>query len=182
MRDIRGYEIPEVETTSNRSKLLGAAVVALGLGALGAYAFASGDSASSASQQMASNQIRTTPDRYQAQQMPPPVSPTRSENLAVNTTKPVVPPSSAPEATKTPLDGTPLDPGTKSKPVKEKSESSQEAAVQPKTPAASPNKPDMTPPENVQPAPQAQPAATPDQQAPQETPAPTQNTTPPQGQ
>lgn len=181
MNDLRGYSNHDVETTTSRSKLLGAAVVALGIGALGAYSFASGDAAQPAPQQMASNQVRTTPEGY-GSQMPPPVTRAPAQNVAVNTTKSSEPPTTAPEASKTPLDGTPLDPGAKSKAVKEKpaSEPSKEAAVQPKTPAASP-KPEMTPPENAQPAQPVQPAAVPEQPAPQE-PAPTENTTPPQGQ
>lgn len=187
MRDIRGYEVHEVETTSTRSKLLSAAVVALGLGALGVYAFASGDSSTAASQQMANNQVRTTPDGYQSQPMPPPVTPTPLDQKPLN---PVTPSTAqatmqqqAAVTTPTPtaLDGTPLDP----KPAKEKqkpaSETTQQAAAKQKAPMATPT-PDMTPPENAQPTPPTQPAAIPEQPVPQETPAPTETPVPPQGQ
>lgn len=179
MRDIRGYEVHEVETTSARSKLLGAAVVAFGIGALGVYAFASGDSATPASQQMASNQIRTTPEDYQSQQMPAPVTPTALDQTPLNPATPSKPQLGTSQqaavqpkptvAAPSALEGTPLDP--KPKAVKEKpaKDDQQQAAVKSKAPSPTP---DMTPPENAQPAQPTQPAATPDQPAPQEAPAP----------
>jgi hypothetical protein len=187
MRDIRGYEVHEVETTSNRSKLMGAAVVALGIGALGVFAFASGDSRPAASQQMASNQIRTTPEG--AQQMPAPVTPPLTQNPVIPAT-PSKPQANSQQAAitapvATPLDGTPLDPKPAAKKEKQKPVSEEQVAAKPAVksmaPMAAPA-PDMTPPENAQPTPSTQPAAIPEAPVPQETPAPTETPVPPQGQ
>lgn len=83
MEDIRGYQAPvEVETTSNRSKLLGGAIVAVGAIALGAFAYASGAlnpqvPAGAPGQQFASNAVPATPGMPQSQTpAAPPVTPT----------------------------------------------------------------------------------------------------------
>lgn len=142
MSDLREFQMPEPEVSSNRSKLLGAAVVALGLGALGAYAFASGDAAQPASLQVATNQVRTTPD-YGGQNVPPPVTATPVGR------QPVMPQSEKPKLEK--------------KAAKPKPDHNQQAVVQPKEPVAAPT-PLQTPPENAAPSQQptdTQPSETP---------------------
>jgi len=78
MMDWRGRKIA---AGSNRSKLMGAGVIVLGLAALGAYAFAwqGVSKPGHYSRDITTNQISTTPDDYQVQQMPPPVSPTAED-------------------------------------------------------------------------------------------------------
>jgi hypothetical protein len=78
MRETRGNGDGAVDTAGNRRKLLGAAIVAFGLAALGVYSFASGDSRTNKTvahqTQPISGQIETTPERSHL--MPVPVEPT----------------------------------------------------------------------------------------------------------
>lgn len=74
MRDLRPNASGRTEKASDRSKILGAAVVIVGLGALGAYAFASARAPKAEPQKPVSTFVRTTPEYSEI--MPPPVSPT----------------------------------------------------------------------------------------------------------
>ncbi len=76
MYDLRPIHPQEVDPSSNRSKIIGAAVVIVGLAALGAYSFASENSPKPVPQKIALTQVRTTPEY--AEVMPPPVTPTPS--------------------------------------------------------------------------------------------------------
>jgi hypothetical protein len=73
MRDLRPIHRQEVEISSSRSKLVGAAVVIVGLGALGAYSLASDNAKTPDHQKFATAQVRTTPEY--SEPMPPPVAP-----------------------------------------------------------------------------------------------------------
>jgi hypothetical protein len=176
MTDMRGLKpSDDVETGSSRSKMIGAAVVVLGLGALGAYAFASQSSPTPGSgMQMASNQVHTTPAGMQ-QQMPPPVAPLKAQPTPLDNT-PLMPKNAGtPKASGSSADNT-SDTGKSDS----KNDTSHQATNKAKAPVAS--APAMTPPENQPAAQPTQPATTPEQPQPQETPAPTENTVPPQGQ
>ncbi len=76
------------EAGGNRSKVIGAAVIALGLGALGAYAFASQNAPKSDNKafEMMNGQVRTTPEG--AELMPPPVAPTPERRALADTPRP----------------------------------------------------------------------------------------------
>ncbi len=148
MNDLRPIHPDEVEISSQRSKLIGAAVVVVGLGALGAYAFASGEAPNAAPQKVVTNQVRTTPEYSET--MPPPVSPTPV------TGKPVTPQPSKPQAQ---ARHTTDD------------EASQSAMAQPKQPVAPPS-PLQTPPENAPSQQDVQPSGPQNDQSAQETQSP----------
>jgi hypothetical protein len=70
-----------IDMNGARGTLLGAAVVAFGVIAVGAYSFAaSGDqSRPVAAQEVSTREIRTTPDNAGQHEMPPPVAPSKTE-------------------------------------------------------------------------------------------------------
>ena len=70
-------------TTPNRASgtLLGAALVAFGVIAFGAYSFASGDQHDipAAAKRVSSEAVRTTPDNPAQRDLPPPVEPSKAD-------------------------------------------------------------------------------------------------------
>ncbi len=70
-----------IDMNSARGTLLGAALVAFGVIAFGAYNFAiAGDPPKPvAAQQVSTREIRTTPDNSGRHEMPPPVAPSKTK-------------------------------------------------------------------------------------------------------
>jgi len=77
MVDMRRFKLRDAATGNGKSRLLSLLLIlALGAGVLGAYSFASQDSANPANQPQAQSAvIRTTPDA--PQEVPPPVEATK---------------------------------------------------------------------------------------------------------
>jgi hypothetical protein len=70
-----------IDMNGARGTLLGAALVAFGVIAFGAYSFAAGGDQPKpvAAQQISTREIRTTPDNTGQHEMPPPVAPSKTE-------------------------------------------------------------------------------------------------------
>lgn len=77
MPDMRHFKVQEGEIDSRTSRWLAAAVMALGVGVLGAYSFASQEPVQPKSLPLTpSSVVRTTPDA--PREVPPPVAPETS--------------------------------------------------------------------------------------------------------